>query len=436
MRRRFDDLVRRRPEVGLIVGNMSWLLLERIARMFLMLAMGVWTARYLGKTQYGQLNYARAMATMFTVVATMGLDTIIVRELVRDGSRRDTILGTALAIRFVGGLLAIALAAATIFIVRPDDQLLQWMTIVMAVGLLFRSLNIGEYWFQSQMLARKNATAKTAAALANCALRAALILGGSALVAFAWVNAAEFAIEAAVLTFLLVQAGVSFRNFRFDWKAAKTMLHDGWPLIVTGFAIFVYMRIDQIMLGEMVDDDAVGIYAAAVRLSEAWYMLPTLLLNASMKAVTQAKSISAELYENRMRKLLTLLAGLAYAVAIPLTLLSTPLVTLLFTSEYAAAGPVLRLHIWAAVFVFLGVGQSAWIINEGLTRIVLINAILGAAVNVVLNYLLIPHYGAIGCAIATVISYAVSAWLANALFPATRRMFRLQVSALTLGLWK
>lgn len=192
------------------------------------------------------------------------------------------------------------------------------------------------------------------------------------------------------------------------------------------------MRLDMLMLGSMVGDAAVGIYSAATRVSEVWYFVPTAIASSVTPMLILARQSNSALYLRRLSMLLHLLAGIALLIAVPVTFLAGPIVHLLFGPQYAAAGPVLALHIWAALFVFLGVGQNCWVLAEGLMMLALPRTILGAVLNILLNIVLIPRYGPLGAAIATVIAYAVSAVFVNALDPRTREIFALQFRAMFL----
>jgi PST family polysaccharide transporter len=197
-------------------------------------------------------------------------------------------------------------------------------------------------------------------------------------------------------------------------------------------AIVTYMKIDQIMLSEMVSDQAVGVYAAAIRISELWYFIPTALVLSVFPSIIEVKKISEAAYYHRLQKLFDVMAGLALVIAVPMTLLSDVVIRLLYSAQYAGAGPILAIHIWAALFVFLGVAQSPWDISEGLTQLALLRTLLGAVINVAMNFVLLPLYAGLGAAISTVVAYAVSACLANALDARTRPILILQIKSLFL----
>ena len=170
----------------------------------------------------------------------------------------------------------------------------------------------------------------------------------------------------------------------------------------------------------MLGDAEVGVYAAAVRISEVWYFIPTAIVSSVAPTLITARKTDTALYRRRMQQLLGMMALLGYGVAIAVTLFSRPMIGLFYGVEYADAGPTLAVHIWAGLFVCLGVAQSAWLLNEGHTRVGLVNTIVGALVNVGLNFLLIPQFGAIGAAIATLVSYSVAVFALCFFYAPTR----------------
>jgi PST family polysaccharide transporter len=200
-------------------------------------------------------------------------------------------------------------------------------------------------------------------------------------------------------------------------------------VIIACVSIMLYMRIDQVMLGEMAGSEAVGIYSAATRLSEVWYFLPMAVVTSIFPFVIQAKAGDQEVYHHRLTQLFSLMTVLALSIIIPMTIFADRLVGFIYGDPYAAAGPVLALHIWACWFVFLGIAQDPWDMAENQNRLAMLRTVLGALINIVLNIILIPRYAAFGAAVATVISYGISNVMLNAFNMKTRVIFLLQLKS-------
>lgn len=421
---------------GSIVTNAGWLFADKVIRMVVGVFVGVWLARYLGVAQFGLLSYAIAFASLFSAFASLGLDRIAVRDLVRHEDRKGIILGSVFTLKLAGGCLALFLAVSIIKLLQPDDVTTQWLVTIIAAGMIFQSADVFDYWFQAKVQSRYSVFAKSSAFLTMSAVKIGLILNGAELIAFAWAALVEVALGSIGLLIAFSSTGNSFNDLKTSRKVITELLRESWPLLLSGLAIILYMRIDQVMLGNMAGEHEVGLYSAALKLSEAWYIIPTIIISSLMPAITTARSQSRNDYYGLVKKTFILLARSAYVVAIPMTIFSVPLITILFGEAYRDAGNILAIHIWSALFVFMGVAQGPWMINERLAKISLFNTSTGAVLNIILNYLLIPSYGAIGCAIATTISYSFSGWLANAIFRDTRIVFYMQSRAIFFGLGK
>jgi PST family polysaccharide transporter len=186
------------------------------------------------------------------------------------------------------------------------------------------------------------------------------------------------------------------------------------------------------MLGEMVGNQAVGLYSAATRISEVWYFIPVAIVSSVFPSIIEAKKVSEKVYYDRIAKLFRLMSLIALSIVIPLTILSKYVIQLLYGTDYFGAGAVLAIHIWAAVFVFLGIAQGPWTLNEGLMKLALQRTVIGAVANVMLNLALISMYGVIGAAVATLISQAIASFIMNVTDKRTRKIFSLQLQSLVI----
>jgi PST family polysaccharide transporter len=372
------------------------------------LVVGIWIARYLGPEQFGLLNYAVALVGLFSAVAGLGLDNIVVRDLVRDPSRSGLTMGTAFLLRLVSGGVAYGLVLVLITVLKPGDLTTQVVVGLTGATLVLGAFNVVEFWFQAHVRSKYTVMARNMPFLLLSVVRIGLIVMAAPLVAFAAAIALEALLGAIGLVIVYRATGQYIRRWRAGWARARQLIRVSWPLILTGLAIGVYMRIDQVMLGGMVGDEAVGLYSAAVRISEIWYFIPIAVVNSVMPVLIHTRTRNPVQYQRRVQKLLIAMAALGYAVAIPITFLGGSVISLLYGDQYAGAGSTLVVHIWAGLFVCLGVVQSAWLINEGLTRFSLMTTAVGAVLNVGLNFLLLPRYASLGAAIATLIAYGAS----------------------------
>jgi O-antigen/teichoic acid export membrane protein len=403
------EFVRRKIEgrhvLQKVIGNTGWMMGDQVLRMGVGLLVGVWVARYLGPELYGQFSYAIAFAMLFSPLAMLGLDGIVIRNFARNPSSRDELLGTSFPLMIAGGLAVFALAMAGIFIIRPADALAHWLVGITIAGAIFHAFNAIEFWFDSQLQWKFTFMGKIPPFLLVSLAKIGLIVVHAPLVAFAWAGLAEVAMGAAGLVLAYRANGHRLKAWRFNRATAGTLLKDSWPLMFSMVMTMIYLRIDQVMLGDMAGSGELGVYSVAVRLTEIWVFIPTAICSSVLPAIVEAETVSAELFYEQLQKLYKLMALVAYVVAIPVMFLSGWLVETLFGSAYAKAGPLLAVLIWTGLFTNLGTARTVFMISKNWTRVYFICMILGGIVNILLNYLLIPVYGAKGAVIATCLSY-------------------------------
>lgn len=421
-----------RPNLIKLVDNMGWLLFDKVLRMGVGLFLGVWVARYLGPEQFGRYSFTTAFVGMFVALGGMGLQSIVVRDIVRNPTCKVETLGTAAVLQLVGGLLAYGCVMGGVIWLRPQDSIAQLLVATLGSILLFKFGDIAIYWFESQVLSKYIVWAQNSCFLVFAAIKVGLIVSYAPLIAFVWATAAEALAVAVFMLIMLGWRGPKLQQLRFSMQRAKILLSDSWPLLLSGIAIMVYMKIDQIMLGEMLGDDAVGIYSAAARISEVWYFIPMVIVASVFPAILEAKKRSDTEYMQLLQRLYDMMVWLSMAIALPMSFLSVSIVVALFGPAYAESGPVLTIHIWASVFVFLGVASGQWFIAENRQILSFQRASIGAALNVVLNLFLIPRFGPNGAAVATVLSQAVAAFLLDGLQQETRIVFAMKMKSINL----
>lgn len=408
--------------------NTSWMFGEQILRMVAGLMVGLWLARYFGPKRFGLYSYAIAFSSLFGSIAKLGLDKILVRDLVQDPALRNEYLGTAFWLRVIGGFIMIAIVGlATLF--TSNDSTTNLYIFIIASGIIFQSFEVVDFYFQSRVLSKIVSICKISQLLISSVIKIYLILIGADLFWFVIVSLLD-QVTLAISLYIAYryQKIESFLRY-FNLNLAKKILNHSWPLILSGLAVMFYMRIDQVMIHEMLGEREVGIYSAAIRLSEAWYFIPILIISSLFPAIVNAKKTNISLYYSRLQKLYNLLLKIALSLAIPVTFLSDWLVTFIFGYEYIKAGSVLAIHIWTSIFVFLGVVNANFLIAEKLHRISFYMTVVCGITNVILNFVLIRAYGIIGAAYASLISQILG-MLLNSFLKETRPSFKMQLNAL------
>jgi len=404
--------------------NTSWLFAEKILRMVVGLFVGIWVARYLGPEQFGLFSYAQSFVGLFTTIATFGLDGIIVRELVKDENRANELIGTAFFLKLIGALVVLLILTVAINF-TSNNNYTNTLIFIIASATIFQSFNVIDFYFQAKVLSKYIVLANIFSLFISSLVKIVLLLNEASLEAFAWVILFDSFILAIGFVYFFIKNNTAFKiqYLKFNRQVAINLLRDSWPVILSGLFISIYLKIDQVMIKEILGNEGVGQYAAAVRLSEAWYIIPMVIASSLFPAIINAKKISEDLYYSRLQKLYKLMIVVALIIAIPMTFTSNLIVELLYGVQYSEAADVLKIHIWAGVFVFLGVASSKWLISENLQIFSTINTAIGSIMNIVLNYILINRFGIEGAAWASIISYALSGYILLSLSKKTRKNF-------------
>lgn len=412
--------------------NTLWMFSDQVFRLLAGVVVGIWVARYLGPDQFGIFNYAIAFVAIFGVIAKLGLDSLVVRNVVHTPEQADLYMGTAFWLKICGGFLTVFTGLAYVFISNEADATKLYI-FLLTIGLFFQAFEVVDFYFQARVLSKLVSICKTTQLVISCAVRLYLVYIKADLFAFI---AVQFLDQVTLgltqlVVFRVYSGGLRFLK-SFDKAVAKDFLRHAWPLVLGSVVIMIYMRIDQIMIMKMVGEREMGIFSAAVRLSEAWYFVPVVISNSLFPAILNAKKVSEIEYRQRIQRLFNFMVWISLGVAIVVTFMSSFLVTMLFGEAYAGAAHILSIHVWAGIFVCLGVASTGWFLNENLQQFALLKSVLGVCLNIALNFVLIPLYGAVGSAIATISCQIAVSFLFNAFHARAREIFHMQVKALML----
>lgn len=392
-----------------VAANAGWMGGEWVLRLFVGLPLTIWLTRYLGPQSFGDLSFAFALTGILVPLAALGLDRIAVRELVARPGERDAVLGTVMLLRGAASFLLYAVTLVAVLVLRPADGFMQRLVAIAAATVFFQAFNVIDLLFQSETSNRRPVTYRTVAFGAATALRIALLLLRAPVAAFAWAALGESALIAAALLLALATSGRTWRTWRVNRATAGVFLRDGWPVALASAFILVYTRIDQVMLGQMTGSRELGVYAVAVRLVEATYFIPSVIVAAAFPSVLEARAQGEAAFEARLMRLYRALTLAGYALAVFITVASWWAIPFLFGPEYRAAAPAAAVLAWSIPFTGLGVARGAYLTAMNWMKPYLFTVIVGCAANIALNWFWIPRWGAVGASLASVVSYWIAA---------------------------
>lgn len=411
--------------------NFIWLSGDSIFRMGLGFLVTVMVARYMGPEKFGIYNFALAIIFIFSSVASLGMNGVVVREIISGKEKKGRILGSSLYLQLTGGLIASALAIVSTKILQPNEDSALIAILITVPSILFRSSDIIKYYFESILSAKNTVIAQNAGFIISSAAKLAIVyLELPSILLYACIS-----LEAAIVAIALfiIYNRQPTERWKFSLDTSKYLFSQSWPLILSGLALMLYMRLDQIMIGSLIGNEELGVYSVPVKLSEIWYFIP-IAISASLfpKAIRKKQEGNEKEYTELTQFIYDIASVTAFSIAVAISLSSHYIISTIYGSAYADGAPVAVIYAWAGVFYFVGTVSGRWYVNEGLQKYALTRNIAGLTISAALNLLLIPKFGITGAAASTLIAYVFATFLFDSISPRTRPAFRQKCKALWL----
>jgi len=398
--------------------NASWTLAERVLRVVAGILVGIYVARYLGPSDFGIYSYVLAFFAIAGIISRLGLNHILVREIIQAPESRDKLLGTAFWMTVCGALFSIGMLAVVTFFIGTDPTTRIYILII-GCGLVFQAFDVVEAYFHAKVMMRPVSIARTLQLIISSILKLFLIWQHADLVWFVLVSLFD-QLTLAAFMFLAFKRHVSSAFIRlFDIADARQMLKSAWTRIVIVLSTMLYLRIDQVMLMEILGSNSAGLYASAAKVTEAVF-IPILVVTGTLSpALLSARIRSMALYRDRLQRLFFLMTWLGIGAAMTIGITAGWIMSL-FGDAYRPAVPLLIIHVMVLVPFAQWVVLERWALAEKLDALIMYFLVAGAILNVLLNLILIKRYGAIGAAVATILSQTAITYVAPLLFRRSR----------------
>jgi polysaccharide transporter, PST family len=410
----------------------SVLMAESFLRLAFVAGVSFWIARALGPEQFGALNYASALVMVFWTTAFLGLDTPLVARLARS-QQAGEILGSALSLRTLTGVLCAALAYAAVAVMRPLDSQSILLVAIVAVSIPLSAPLTVDCWFKAQNEVLRPALARIATTLLVSAAKVLCIVLGLGVVALAWTVALEALLGAAALivAYWFATSGDSNARFAIRPGLVSGLLKESWPYALSTAAVAAYMKVDMILLGMLSTNFEAGVYGLCQRISEVLYVLPVVVVDVLYPQLVRHHHSDSTTTASATQTFFDLSVGTALLATVAAIGLVSWLVPLYLGTPYRRTVDLFQLHSWSCVGLALTHARYKWLAACGLQALAPWVTLIGLVLSIALNLLLIPHYAAMGAAVATVTAYLCSGYLVSFLFPALRPVAKMQ----TLALW-
>lgn len=417
-----------------VTKNIGWAVAGKTVSLLGGLLVGILVARYLGPEQYGLMNYVISYVCIFQVFATFGLDSIEIREESRHPEERDVIIGTAFTIKII--LAAITLAAVAVSVtITETDSFMRWMIMLYSVSIVLNSLNVIRNHFTSLVWNEYVVKTEISRTVIGALIKIGLLFAKAGLGWFIAVYTFDFVLLASgYCTSYRLKIG-RMKLWRFDIKWAKYLVAQSFPLMLTGAAVMIYQRIDQVMIGKMVDPASVGQFSVASKFVEVLIFVPTIIAQTVAPVLIRTREKDDDEYKKKSQVFMNVTIWGSVFMAVVTSLVSYYLVILTFGEKYLPAVAILQILSFKAVSVALSNTAGQLLIIEGLQKYAILRDAFGCVICVVFNLLLIPRFGTEGAAVVAILSNLSAGYIADLFIPQYRHLFRMQSKALLLG-WK
>ncbi len=417
-----------------IAQNLFWAVLGKMVNLFSGLFVGIIVARYLGPEKYGLMDYVISYVFLFQALALLGLDAIEVREEARGRQPYQTLIGTAFVLKLVLAVFFIVAVIVTSWYMEEDRYTTLLVTIY-SLSIVFNTLGVVRNYFTAIVQNEYVVKAEIARTFIGIGIKIILLLCHASLTAFVVVYMFDFVLVASGYVMAYHDKVGRLSEWHFDADVARYLLREAFPLLLTNIAVIIYQRIDHVMIGQMIDKEAVGFYSVASRFVEVLIYIPMILAQTITPVLVSTRERSEQEYIRNGQRFMNLSLWCSFIAAALTSLLAYWVVQYTFGVDYMPAVVVLQVLSFKAASVALSNTAGAMLVIEGLQRWAILRDGLGCCVCVLLNYILLPRYGVLAAAFVAIASNVAAGYLADALIPAYRHLFVRQTKALVWG-WR
>ena len=388
------------------VKNASWIIIGKSLQMCINLIVGLLTARYLGPSNYGIINYAAAYVSFFSAFCTLGINSIIVKEFVDYPNEEGKIIGTTLGLRAVSSFLSAIIIVLIVLVVDGDEKTTLIVVGLYSIGMIFQVFETINFWFQSKLQSKVTAIISLLAYLITAFYKVILLFTGKSVVYFAFATSVDYICIGAML--LYVYKKYNGAKLYFSWEYGKNILKKSCHFIAPGLMVAIYGQTDKIMLKQMLGTTELGYYSTAVAICSMWCFVLGAIIDSLYPSIMQANNKDEKLFLKRNKQLYAIVFYISIAVSVMFTLLGGKIIQIMYGEAYMPAIRPLRIITWYTAFSYLGVARNAWVVCKNKQKYLIYIYVCAAISNIVLNLILIPMWGVEGAAVASVVAQIIT----------------------------
>lgn len=411
--------------------NAGWLIGGRILQMAVNLVVGIISARYLGPSNYGLIGYASAYTVFFSSLCTLGINSVIVKELVHNRDKEGQVLGTAITLKAISSFLSALSIIGIVCIVDYGEPETILVVAMASFGGLFNVLETFNYWFQSRLESKITAIATFIGYLITAAYKLCLVITGQSVIFFAFAVSLDYICVGIIL--IICYRRNHGASLSFSWKYGKELLRSSVPFILPSLMVAIYGQTDKVMLKQMISESEVGYYSTATTICTMWCFVLQAIIDSLYPTIMEAfKKNEMESFKQKNKILYAIIFYVSITVAVAICICAYPIVLLLYGNEYIPAVNPLRIVTWYTAFSYLGVARNAWIVCENKQKYLIWVYGSAAVINVFLNIIFVPAFKASGAAFASLLAQIISTLIVPYFIKDLRPNVKLMVEAILL----
>ncbi len=413
------------------IANAGWLIGGKAAQMLLSLVVGVLSARYLGPENYGLIDYAHAYTAFFMAFCTLGLNSVIIKDFVDHPEDQGKSLGSSIALRLISSLCSMLMIVTVVSILDNDEPETIVVVALSSTSLLFHAFDTINYWFQSRYQSKVTAIVAFAAYTATSIYKIILLLLNKDVKWFAFATSVDYIVLGSIL--LAAYKHSNGPRLSVSWSKSKALLGKSYHYILSGMMVAIYGQTDRLMLKQMLDEAEVAYYSRALSICTMWVFILQAVIDSVYPTILRLHGTDLISFQSKNKQLYAIVFYTSIAVSIFFVLFGDAVIWILYGEAYMGASAPLKIITWYTAFSYLGVARDAWIVCENKQRYLKYIYMSAAALNVVLNAILIPQLGAAGAAVASLITQISTSIILPLFFGEMRQNAILMLQAITLS---
>ena len=416
-----------------VTANAFWIMLGRVFQIGITFVTTTLVARYLGPDKYGSINYAYSYVVIFSSFATLGLNDIVVKELLDKNNDKSEVLGTMIGLKLIASTISIGLIYLVVLII-DNNRITRIITFLQALSLMFQAFDSLNYFYQSSMLSNKSAVISIVAYALTAVFRIVGLVIKKDIKWFAFAVSLDFLVVSLLLLIVYYKDGY---RLEFNKSLIKKLLSKSYNYIFASVMIGIYSKADTLLLGKLVDETNVGYYTAATTICNAWPFALQAIIDSTSPVIIDLHNKDKQMFNKRLKQLYASIFYVALFVGIIICVLSKTVIGLIYGIDYLPAAKPIKIVCWSTIFAYFGVARGIWMQCENKIKYEKVLYLFGAISDIVLNLLLIKPLGIVGAAIALTLTQMLTNFIYVIILPETRENGKLILDAIMLkGVFK